>query len=48
MHNKRSITVHMTIKQAATISKYHTCLLILVDAPLATALRQHGIPFLLH
>jgi len=36
----------LSIIQASNYSKYHTCLQILVCAPSATALLQHGIPFL--
>ena len=36
----------LSVIQPSNYSKYHKCLLILVGAPSATALLQHGIPFL--
>jgi len=35
-----------SVLQPSNYSKYHICLQILVGAPSATALLQHGIPFL--
>ena len=36
----------LSVLQPSNYSKYHMCLQILVGAPSATALLQHGIPFL--
>ena len=37
----------LSVLQHSNFSKYHICLQVLVGAPSATALLQHGIPFLL-
>jgi len=37
----------LSVLQPSNYSKYHICLQILVGTPSATALLQHGIPFLL-
>ena len=36
----------LSVLQPSNFSMYHICLLILFGAPSATALLQHGIPFL--
>jgi len=46
LHNLIQVHQPSRVLQPSNFSKYHTCLLILDDVPLVTALLQHGIPFL--